>query len=108
MDAGNVSRARLLMVATASPSAIPSRRLKEMVAEGSWPEWFTDRGPTECLRLANEPNGIIGCAAAFCPVVERMFSIDSADGSFWNFGSISTITWYWLFGILIVDTCRVA
>ena len=31
---------------------------------GSCPEWFTESGPTEYLRLASEPKGTIGWAVA--------------------------------------------
>src|SRR5450756_566194 len=44
--AGNVSRATACTRATASPSAIPGRRLNESVTDGNWPVWLTDSGPT--------------------------------------------------------------
>jgi hypothetical protein len=72
MVAGKVSRAKLLIVSTASPSATPSRRLNDIVTEGSCPEWFTERGPALYLRLANAPRGTIGWALATCPAVERI------------------------------------
>ena len=34
------------------------------------------------LKRCRAPNGTIGCAVAFCVLVDRIFSIDSADGSF--------------------------
>ena len=43
--AGSVLRARVVISLTASPIDTPGLRLKEMVTDGSWPEWLTDRGP---------------------------------------------------------------
>src|SRR3989304_6898139 len=54
MEAGSVTRATLSTAATACPREIPGWRLKEMVTEGSWPRWFTRRGPTP---------GVIGATA---------------------------------------------
>src|SRR5512135_2413222 len=100
MDAGRVARATLSTADTASPRATPGRRLNERVTEGSWPRWFTRRGPRPGVRRATADSG------TSIPEVERTYSRESAVGSLWNLGSSSRITLYVLLGAKMVDTCR--
>ena len=55
--AGSMPRAIRFSSATASPSANPGRRLKEMVTEGSWPLWLMDSGPYPWLMRASTSRG---------------------------------------------------
>ena len=51
------SRSTLRISFTASPSATPGLRLKEMVTAGSWPRWLTVSGPTVRVSLATAFRG---------------------------------------------------
>src|SRR3970282_2295155 len=57
IDAGSVARAILSTAATAWPRDTPGWRLKEMVTDGSWPRWFTRRGPTPGVIVATAFKG---------------------------------------------------
>jgi hypothetical protein len=46
------------MALTASPSAIPERRLNESVTDGSCPVWLTDSGPTPVDMVATVLSGM--------------------------------------------------
>src|SRR6266404_9206985 len=69
-------------------SDTPGRKSNDRLTEGSWPRWVTVSGPTLELKEAMALSG------TRVPVVERMYSMDSADGSRWYFGSSSRITQY--------------
>ena len=62
---------------------------------------LTWNGPTSVVSRATDSSGISR------PLFERTCSSDIAAGSLWNSGATRMITWYWLFGAKICDTCRV-
>src|SRR6266436_8594492 len=90
---GRVCRAAFCTSFTAAPRDTPGGRLNERVTDGSWPLWFTLRGPTSFDAEATEVSGIS------LPVCDRRYSSWSADGSRWYSGSSSRMTQYWLFGV---------
>src|SRR3990172_9723488 len=99
--AGRLSRASPLTAATASPRATPGLRLKEMVTEGIWPVWFTDRGPTLCFKFATALIGM-SCPVDPKPVEERMYSIERAAGGPCYLGVPFLITLDFFFLLLIL------
>ncbi len=64
MEEGSVARAASFTAATASLSATPSPRLKEMETEGSWPEWFTVSGPAPDSDRASAERGTVSPVCA--------------------------------------------
>src|SRR5512143_3665917 len=100
MEAGRVARATLSTADTASPSAMPGRRLNERVTEGSWPRWFTRSGPTPGVSRATAESGTDN------PEEDRTYNRESAAGSVWNFGRSSRMTLYVLLGAKMVEICR--
>src|SRR2546423_13018280 len=72
---GSVDAAADWIVDTASPSAVPGLRLKEIVTDGSCPVWLTVSGPASVRTFTTVSRGIR------LPFDERMYSIESADGS---------------------------
>ena len=58
MVEGIVAAAVCLIISTASPSAYPGFRLKEMVTDGSWPVCAITEGPTLVRTLATVFSGI--------------------------------------------------
>src|SRR5262249_53595868 len=58
-----------LMRLTASPSEAPGRRLKEIVTDGSCPEWFTLSGPTDRPSVATAAKGTSRCCEDVAPDV---------------------------------------
>src|SRR5436309_13009213 len=83
---GSVAAAVDSIADTASPSATPGLRLNEIVTDGSWPVWLTLSGPTLVVTLATVLSGIRR------PLDERTYNIDSAAGSFWNWGATWRMT----------------
>src|SRR3972149_1308902 len=77
MEAGGGTRATLSPAAPAGPREIPGWRLKEMVTEGSWPRWFTRRGPTPGVIVATAFKGTRP------PAEERTESRGRASGLAW-------------------------
>src|SRR4030066_2372822 len=80
IDAGSVARATLSTAATACPKEMPGWRLKERVTEGSWPRWFTRRGPTPGVIVTTAFKGTRP------PEEERMESRGGASGAVWYRG----------------------
>ena len=93
------SAVRVLTWLTASPSDTPGLRLKEIVTDGSWPEWLIVIGPVPFVMLDTALSG------TSAPVEDCTYSIDRASGSNWYWGSNSMMTWYWLVGAKIVEIC---
>ena len=92
---------------TAWPSETPGARLNEIVTDGCWPWWLTCSGPTEGTSLVTADSGIDGPVSTPVPlappptpapcgdcrrVVLRKI-LESADGSVWNSGMLSRMTW---------------
>src|SRR5690242_12420352 len=90
---GRTWLASFCTAATASPMETLGRRLKEIVTAGTWPAWFTDRGPRLAVSFATAPKGTRD------PDAERTYSMFRAERSFWYWGSSSMITQYSLFGV---------
>ena len=60
---GNACRAAFWTSFTAVPSETPGGRLNDSVTDGSWPLWFTLRGPTS---LDAEATEVSGMSVPFC------------------------------------------
>src|SRR5450756_654207 len=54
---GMVVAAAASTAAVACPSATPGRVLKEIVTDGSCPEWVMESGPIFCVRVATALKG---------------------------------------------------
>ena len=63
-------------------------RLKEIVADGSWPRWFTRRGPTLVADVATAFSG------TSVPFEDRTKSDERDEASRWSCGLTSRMTWY--------------
>ena len=88
-DGGSsISVAPRVTSSTAVPSDAAGARSKEMVTEGSCPEWLTVTGPTPSLNFATALSGTT------FPCVERTQSLPSDSTSCWNSGSSSMTTQY--------------
>src|SRR2546427_7201595 len=70
---GKVCAAIVCTADTASPSAKPGFKLKEIVTDGSCPVWLTDSGPTDVSARATALSGINR------PNEDRTYSSDSDD-----------------------------
>src|SRR4030042_4053042 len=92
MWAGRTSPAAACTCDTASPRAVPGRRLKESVTEGICPEWVTVSGPRLLLRSATAFSGTRR------PEEDLTYRSERAAGSRRYSGLSSRITWYWLLG----------
>src|SRR5450759_3530759 len=55
---GRISFAAFRTRAVASLSATPRRTLKEIVADGTCPRWFTERGPAFSANRATDESGM--------------------------------------------------
>src|SRR5580700_10465392 len=100
MLVGRTVRASFVMASIAVPSETPGERLKEIVTEGSCPEWLTVTGPTAVANLATALNGTSAppelAATTFAPappalaapslVLVRTQRVPSAGMSCWYSG----------------------
>src|SRR5438445_13077696 len=74
---GSVCWAAFWTSLTAAPSETPGGRLNDKVTEGSWPLWFTLKGPTSGDAEATDVSG------TRLPRCERRCSSCRAAGSRW-------------------------
>ncbi len=54
-----ISASAALMASTALPSEAPLARLKDTVAAGNWPMWFTTSGAVRSLMVAIDDSGTL-------------------------------------------------
>jgi hypothetical protein len=85
---------------TASPSAAPGARLKEMVIAGNWPTWPIDSGPARSVTVAMLESGTCTPPA---PGTKMSFR---AAGPPRNSGFTSSTTRYWVDCVKMVETSR--
>src|SRR3974390_1486540 len=82
------SRCASSMARVASPSDPPGFKLKEMVTAGNCPWWATASDVVEGPKWANDDNG------TWAPEPGMTYTVCSASGVNWYFGSTSSTTQY--------------
>ena len=88
IDPGSVSLAIFSTAAVAWLSATSLPRLKEIVAEGSWPRCATRSGPTVVFAVATAVRG------TSVPLAERTYRDERDEASRWSCGFTSRMTSY--------------